>query len=115
VLKQLAAYRNFLAHNYFPSRHLLIRDASMHSALIAELAWYAETFEQAQSLFGRMADFTITKLTEALGAKESDEKERLREQRLANTRSEQLEELKRALEQMGIEMPPIPSSYPKPS
>src|SRR6266496_4046640 len=45
ALRQLVDHRNFLAHNYFPSRHLLIQDASMHPALIEELTWYAEVFE----------------------------------------------------------------------
>jgi len=113
VLRQLlAGYRNFLAHNYFPSRSLLIRDANMHPALIAELTHYADTFELAESLFARMTDFTVTKLFEALGAKKSVEQKRSEEQKLAQ-RTEQLEELKRVLERMGIEMPTIPSSDPK--
>lgn len=110
VLKKMVRLRDRLAHRYFEDRAILTTSASAPHILVSELDWYRDCFEQFATRFHRFIDLLKTKIGSESELREFED---AFNSALPGLERDSIDELRRALVEMGLDPLPIPESVGK--
>jgi hypothetical protein len=106
ALRQTVETRNFVAHHYFETRGVLIRNEVARPYLLAELEWFSTLFEAWIPKLDKWTDNLLSAL--GITSQERNDAEAMLEAILPDLCRDHLTELKSHLVKIGIDVPAIP-------